>query len=71
LYEKNDIAGAIRIFELNAREFPESANAYDSLGEAYLKAGKKDLAIASYKKSLMLNEQNENARKVLTEIAPN
>jgi len=71
LYEKNDIAGAIRIFELNAREFPESANAYDSLGEAYLKAGKKDLTIASYKKSLMLNEQNENARKVLTEIAPN
>ena|SRR5688572_3582563 len=71
LYEKNDIAGAIRIFELNVREFPESANVYDSLGEAYLKAGKKDLAIVNYKKSLMLNEHNENARKVLMEIAAN
>jgi putative intracellular protease/amidase len=71
LYGKNDITGAIRVFELNVQEFPESANAYDSLGEAYLKAGKKDLAIVNYKKSLMLDEHNENARKVLAEIAAN
>ena len=71
LYEKNDIAGAIAIFELNVREFPNSSNAYDSLAEAYLKAGKKELAIDNYKKSLLLDERNEHAKKILAEIAAN
>src|SRR5713226_1159245 len=35
----------IRIFQKNVAEFPESSNVYDSLGEAYAAAGKKELAI--------------------------
>jgi CubicO group peptidase (beta-lactamase class C family) len=59
---------AIQLFERNVKEFPESGNAYDSLGEAYAKAGKKDLAIANYEKSLQLDPKNENARNWLKKL---
>lgn len=45
--------------------FPGSWNEYDSLGEAYLKAGKKELAIENYKNSLELNPKNANAQKLI------
>ncbi len=41
--------------------FPESGNAYDSLAEAYMKAGEKDLAIKNYAKSLERDPGNRNA----------
>jgi len=50
---------AIELFTLIVKEYPQSWNAFDSLGEAYLKAGKKDLAIANYKKSVELNPNNK------------
>lgn len=59
---------AIRIFELNVQSHPASANAHDSLGEAYLKAGEKDLARRSYEKSLELNPANADARKALEQL---
>jgi peptidylprolyl isomerase len=61
-------ADAIKIFELNVKEFPNSANAYDSLGEGCMIDGKKELAIAYYKKSLELNPNNDNAKKMLQEL---
>jgi 3-oxoadipate enol-lactonase len=59
---------AIALFQINTVAFPNSANTYDSLGEAYLKDGQKDLAIENYRKSLELNPNNENARQVLKGI---
>ena len=50
---KND--EAIQILMLNTQNHPESANAYDSLGEAYAIKGDKDNAIKNFKKSLSLN----------------
>jgi tetratricopeptide (TPR) repeat protein len=35
---ENNLTDAIAIFELIISEFPNSANAYDSMGEAYLQA---------------------------------
>jgi 3-oxoadipate enol-lactonase len=64
------INDAIVLFKLNTIVYPGSGNAFDSLGEAYLKDGQKDLAIFNYEKSLALNPHNENARKVLMEINP-
>jgi hypothetical protein len=52
---------AIQLFILNTRIFSSSANAFDSLGEAYMLAGNKELAIKNYEKSLKLNPKNTNA----------
>ncbi|MGO9272115.1 MAG: hypothetical protein ACLQOO_17940 [Terriglobia bacterium] len=52
---------AITIFRRNVQEYPKSADVYDSLGEAYMKAGEKGLAIQNYEMSLQLNLKNQNA----------
>ena len=59
---------AVKIFELNAKEFPLSANVYDSLGEGCMLDGQKELAIKNYKKSLELNPQNDNAKQMLQKL---
>lgn len=46
--------GAIKIMILNTERHPESANAFDSLGEAYATKGDKVNAIKSFKKSLTM-----------------
>jgi tetratricopeptide (TPR) repeat protein len=63
-----DPAGAVQIFKLNAEQYPQSGNVWDSLGEAYLKAGDKKKAEESYEKSLALDPTNENAKAVLKKI---
>jgi pimeloyl-ACP methyl ester carboxylesterase len=68
LIGKNEMQKAIEIFKLNITLYPNSWNAYDSLGEAYQKAGHKNLAIKNYKKSLELNPENDNAVKMLKQI---
>ena len=61
-------ADAIKVFETCVELYPENANAHDSLGEGYFKAGKKAEAIASYKKSLQLDPKNTNAVKMLEQL---
>lgn len=68
LMEEKKLKEAIEIFKLNVFAFPQSANAFDSLGEAYLEAGDKKLAIENYKKSLLLDSDNGNAREVLKKL---
>jgi CubicO group peptidase (beta-lactamase class C family) len=48
--------------------YPNSTDALDLLGEAYETNGQKDLAIATYKKSLEVNPQNANAREKLKKL---
>jgi len=62
------IDDAIKVFEKNVQEYPESSNVYDSLAEAYAAAGKKDLAIQKFEKSLQLNAKNENAKEQLKKL---
>ncbi len=50
--QAGDIATAIEILRFVTVVRPESSNAFDSLGEAYAAAGKRDLAIAAYRTSL-------------------
>jgi CubicO group peptidase (beta-lactamase class C family) len=59
---------AIEIFKLNVENFPKASNTYDSLGEAYMIKGNKQLAIKNYKKSLELNPRNQNAVEKLKEL---
>jgi CubicO group peptidase (beta-lactamase class C family) len=65
---QKSLRGAIAMFKLNVEFYPNSANVYDSLGEAYEANGEKDLAIANYKKSLELNPQNSGAREKLKKM---
>ena len=59
---------AIEIFKLNVAVYPQAFNTYDSLGEAYLANGDRELAILNYRKSLELNPQNTNARDALKKL---
>ena len=63
-----NIAEAIEVLKLNVEAHPESANVYDSLGEAFMKNGDKENAVINYKKSLALNPENENAKNMLIEL---
>lgn len=68
LNDKGKFNEAIEIFEMNVADFPESFNVYGSLGETYMKSGKKELAIVNFQKSLILNPKNENAKNRLEEL---
>lgn len=59
---------AIEIFKLNTLNFPKSWNAFDSLGEAYMKKGGKHLAIENYEKSVLLNPGNEDGKAILKKL---
>ncbi|MGE5412858.1 MAG: serine hydrolase [Syntrophomonadaceae bacterium] len=48
--QNKDYAKAIAVFRLNTQLYPDSANTYDSLGEALEKSGDTAGAIAMYKK---------------------
>jgi CubicO group peptidase (beta-lactamase class C family) len=59
---------AIEILKLNVEAYPESWNAYDSLGETFMKNGDREEAIKNYQKSLDLNPKNENARVMIEKL---
>jgi CubicO group peptidase (beta-lactamase class C family) len=68
LENKKKTEDAIEIFKLNLEVYPKYANGYDSLAEAYMQSGKKDLAIKNYAKSLELDPNNTNAVEKLNEL---
>ena len=68
LLAQQNLSAALEVMKINAEQFPGSANAYDSLGEAFMIPGNKDLAIRNYEKSLELNPQNANATQQLKEL---
>ena len=67
LFQKN-IKGALEAFKHFVASYPKSANAYDSLGEAYMVKGDKTQAIKNYKKSLKLDPKNMNAKEMLKRL---
>jgi tetratricopeptide (TPR) repeat protein len=60
---------AIGLFKLNVHLYPGSYNTYDSLGEAYERAGNQPLAIQNYKRSLALHPGNANAAARLKDLS--
>ncbi len=60
---------AIEVFKINVTEFPDSWNTYDSLGEGYMEDGQREKAIANYEKSIEMNPENENGKKMLEKIS--
>jgi len=71
LLNSGQMEAALYVFQLNTDLFPESANTWDSLGEACWKAGKKDNAIEYYKKAIALDPNGgvgQNARNMLKQL---
>ena len=70
-YIRNDIKKALLYFKLNVKNYPNSSNAFDSLGEAYMLLDDKKNAVNSYKKSFELDPGNENALKMIQQLQTN
>ncbi|MBU1012768.1 MAG: tetratricopeptide repeat protein [Bacteroidetes bacterium] len=68
LLEDDQFPSAINVFIKNTILYPQSANTFDSLAEAYMIAGNKEQAIKNYEKSLELNPQNTNAVEQLKKL---
>ncbi|MGA9995685.1 MAG: serine hydrolase [Pyrinomonadaceae bacterium] len=68
LLQKQKVKEAIEIFKMNVEDFPQSSNTYDSLGEAYMVNGDKELAIKNYQKSIELNPDNSNGIEMLKKL---
>jgi len=65
LLRREKYEDAIAIFKLNVEQYPNYANGYDSLGEAYMKAGQRENAIRNYEKAIEMDPSNENAMEML------
>ena len=65
------VKDAIEIFKLNVEIHPQASNVYDSLGEAYMVNGDKELAIKNYSKSVELNPKNTGAVEALKKLNAN
>ncbi len=59
---------AIEIFRLNTVAFPQSSNAFDSLGEAYYHAGDITTSIKYYEKALLLDPTNLSSINMLKKL---
>ena len=59
---------AIVVMQLSAADHPGSSNAFDSLGEAYMEAGRREEAIQSYQRAVALDPANENAVQALEKL---
>lgn len=68
LLRNKKTADAILLFLQNTKDYPNSANVWDSLAEAYMENGDKELAIRYYEKTLDLNPQNPNAVNQLKKL---
>ncbi len=71
LIGQNEKTKAIEILNLNTVRYPNSANAWDSLGEAYALNSDSKNAIQSFKKSLSLNPPDNvrvNSEKYLKQL---
>lgn len=68
LLQGDHAADAVTVFKLNAEEFPESGNVWDSLGEGWLAVGDRDQAISCYEKAVELDPRNRNAAAQLEKL---
>jgi hypothetical protein len=59
---------ALAVFAFNVKQFPQSSNVYDSMGEALMKAGRIDESIRNYRKSVELDPGNENAKALIRKM---
>ncbi len=68
IFNPKTSAQGIQVFLLATKLYPNSANLFDSLAEAYLFIGNTEKAIENFKKSLEFDSQNQNAIDRLNQL---
>ena len=68
LMSAGQLGPALEVFKLNTMISPESSNAWDSLAECCFKMKSFDDSLKYYRKSLELNPQNDNAKRMIARI---
>jgi hypothetical protein len=71
LLQAKRIDDAVELFKLNAESYPNSANVYDSLGDALAAAGRKEEAIKSYEKALSIDPNFSSSLDSLRKLKGN
>lgn len=71
LMEMKKMDEAIEMFKTNTEFYPNSANVFDSLGEAYANAGKRDEAIKSYEHALQIDPNLASSIDALRKLKGN
>lgn len=56
---------AVKIFQLNAQLYPESANVLSSLGEGYYRTGDKHTAVQFLERALEINKDPKLVKEIL------
>lgn len=68
LLQAKRITDAIEVFKLNVEAYPKSANAHDSLAEAYLANGNKAEAIKNYEKAVGIDPNFQSSVDALRRL---
>jgi hypothetical protein len=68
LLQEKDPSSAVVLFKLNTKAYPDSANAWDSLGDGYEATNAIQDARMAYAQSLELNPDNEHAKGELVKL---
>lgn len=66
--QEKDLSSAVVLFKLNAKAYPDSANAWDSLGDGYEAMNDLQDARMAYARSVELNPGNEHAKRELVKL---
>lgn len=66
--KEKSVDNAIVVFQENAKQFPNNANAWDSLGEAYAANQDRENALKSYKKALEIDPNLESAKAMIQKL---
>ena len=67
-FRQNRVEIALNVFKLNTQLYPNSFQVYDSYANYCEQAGKIDLAILNYSKSIELNPQNNRVKAKIKEL---
>lgn len=68
LLQQDRVDGAVRLFDFNTRAFPKSAKRWESLGEAHLQGGNRQLALVSFRVAAELEPWNAAAKAKVEQL---
>ena len=68
LYGTKQVDKALDFFQMNIRNYPKSANTYDSYAEALLAKGDKEKALINYQRALELDPKNKHAEEQIVKL---